>query len=72
MRVDIMVCNKSWNLGLGLSCMDTPPNLITSKRATLTSSCDIAHHFDGVFISNGPGDPTYCTETVHTREYPHL
>ncbi|PHH66975.1 hypothetical protein CDD82_1504 [Ophiocordyceps australis] len=24
-----------------------------------------AHHFDGVFISNGPGDPTHCQETVH-------
>ena len=25
----------------------------------------VAHHFDGVFISNGPGDPTHCQETVH-------
>lgn len=25
----------------------------------------VAHHFDGVFISNGPGDPTHCTETVY-------
>ncbi|KAF2836688.1 small subunit of carbamoyl phosphate synthase [Patellaria atrata CBS 101060] len=25
----------------------------------------IAHHFDGVFISNGPGDPTHCQETVY-------
>ena len=24
----------------------------------------VAHHFDGVFISNGPGDPTHCQETV--------
>ncbi|KAI5292589.1 Multifunctional pyrimidine synthesis protein CAD, partial [Ascosphaera atra] len=23
-----------------------------------------AKHFDGVFISNGPGDPTHCSETV--------
>jgi len=23
-----------------------------------------AHHFDGVFISNGPGDPTHCRETT--------
>ncbi|KAM3416148.1 hypothetical protein BST61_g7756 [Cercospora zeina] len=22
-----------------------------------------AHHFDGVFISNGPGDPTHCRQT---------
>ncbi|KAI5357207.1 Putative carbamoyl-phosphate synthase small subunit domain, glutamine amidotransferase [Septoria linicola] len=22
-----------------------------------------AHHFDGVFISNGPGDPTHCRKT---------
>ena len=22
-----------------------------------------AHHFDGVFISNGPGDPTHCRDT---------
>ena len=26
----------------------------------------VAHHFDGVFISNGPGDPTHCTETVQS------
>ncbi|OAL69884.1 carbamoyl-phosphate synthase subunit arginine-specific small [Trichophyton violaceum] len=26
----------------------------------------VAHHFDGVFISNGPGDPTHCSQTVHT------
>jgi len=25
----------------------------------------VAHHFDGIFISNGPGDPTYCQETVY-------
>lgn len=25
----------------------------------------VAHHFDGVFISNGPGDPTHCTPTVY-------
>ncbi|KAK2742340.1 Multifunctional pyrimidine synthesis protein CAD [Myotisia sp. PD_48] len=25
----------------------------------------VAHHFDGVFISNGPGDPTHCQQTVH-------
>lgn len=25
----------------------------------------IAHHFDGVFISNGPGDPTHCQKTVY-------
>lgn len=24
-----------------------------------------AHHFDGIFISNGPGDPTHCSNTVH-------
>ncbi|KAI5285794.1 Multifunctional pyrimidine synthesis protein CAD [Ascosphaera aggregata] len=24
----------------------------------------VAQHFDGVFISNGPGDPTHCSETV--------
>lgn len=24
----------------------------------------VAHHFDGVFISNGPGDPTHCHDTV--------
>lgn len=23
----------------------------------------VAHHFDGVFISNGPGDPTHCRAT---------
>ncbi|MCJ1372195.1 Multifunctional pyrimidine synthesis protein CAD [Loxospora ochrophaea] len=25
----------------------------------------VAHEFDGVFISNGPGDPTHCQETVY-------
>ncbi|XP_044722074.1 carbamoyl-phosphate synthase small chain, CPSase domain-containing protein [Hirsutella rhossiliensis] len=25
----------------------------------------VAQHFDGVFISNGPGDPTHCQETVY-------
>ncbi|ODV92831.1 hypothetical protein CANCADRAFT_1426 [Tortispora caseinolytica NRRL Y-17796] len=25
----------------------------------------VAHHFDGIFISNGPGDPTHCLSTVH-------
>ncbi|KAK1253096.1 hypothetical protein MKX08_004283 [Trichoderma sp. CBMAI-0020] len=25
----------------------------------------VAHHFDGVFISNGPGDPIHCQETVY-------
>jgi carbamoyl-phosphate synthase small subunit len=25
----------------------------------------IAHHFDGIFISNGPGDPTHCSNTVY-------
>ena len=28
----------------------------------------VAHHFDGVFISNGPGDPTHCQDTIaHLR-----
>lgn len=27
-------------------------------------------HFDGIFISNGPGDPRVCSETItHLREY---
>lgn len=26
----------------------------------------IAHHFDGIFISNGPGDPTHCSATVES------
>lgn len=25
----------------------------------------VAHHFDGVFISNGPGDPTHCQDAVY-------
>ncbi|KAL5604220.1 hypothetical protein BROUX41_002202 [Berkeleyomyces rouxiae] len=25
----------------------------------------VANNFDGVFISNGPGDPTHCHETIH-------
>ena len=25
----------------------------------------VAQHYDGVFISNGPGDPTHCQETVY-------
>lgn len=24
----------------------------------------VSHHFDGVFISNGPGDPTHCQDTI--------
>ncbi|ODQ63643.1 small subunit of carbamoyl phosphate synthase [Nadsonia fulvescens var. elongata DSM 6958] len=26
----------------------------------------VAHHFDGVFISNGPGDPTHCQATIYS------
>ncbi|ODV63384.1 carbamoyl-phosphate synthase (glutamine-hydrolyzing) CPA1 [Ascoidea rubescens DSM 1968] len=26
---------------------------------------NIANNFDGIFISNGPGDPTHCSTTVH-------
>lgn len=26
----------------------------------------VAQNFDGVFISNGPGDPTHCQETIYT------
>lgn len=26
----------------------------------------VSQHFDGVFISNGPGDPTHCQETVYS------
>ena len=34
-----------------------------------TNIAKLAHHFDGVFISNGPGDPTHCQETVyHLRQ----
>ncbi|KAI9711985.1 MAG: Multifunctional pyrimidine synthesis protein CAD [Bogoriella megaspora] len=25
----------------------------------------VAHHFDGIFISNGPGDPTHCQNAVY-------
>ncbi|KAI6781384.1 Carbamoyl-phosphate synthase arginine-specific small chain-like protein [Emericellopsis cladophorae] len=25
----------------------------------------VAQHYDGVFISNGPGDPTHCQDTVY-------
>lgn len=25
----------------------------------------VAHHFDGIFLSNGPGDPTHCSTTVY-------
>ncbi|KAI9710845.1 MAG: Multifunctional pyrimidine synthesis protein CAD [Chrysothrix sp. TS-e1954] len=25
----------------------------------------VSQHFDGIFISNGPGDPTHCQETVY-------
>jgi carbamoylphosphate synthase small subunit len=25
----------------------------------------VAHHFDGLFLSNGPGDPTYATAAVY-------
>ena len=34
-----------------------------------TNIAKLAHHFDGVFISNGPGDPTHCQETIyHLRQ----
>lgn len=26
----------------------------------------VAEHFDGVFISNGPGDPTHCADTIYS------
>lgn len=28
----------------------------------------VAQHYDGVFISNGPGDPTHCQETVYNLQ----
>ncbi|KAK4999947.1 Multifunctional pyrimidine synthesis protein CAD [Elasticomyces elasticus] len=27
---------------------------------------NVVKHFDGIFISNGPGDPTHCQETIHS------
>lgn len=44
---------------------------LVGRGASVTAfPCDypvhkVAHHFDGVFISNGPGDPTHCQETVY-------
>lgn len=29
---------------------------------------DVAHHFDGVFISNGPGDPTHCQAAIQNLQ----
>lgn len=29
---------------------------------------NVAQHFDGVFISNGPGDPTHCRATAHNLQ----
>ncbi|QLG73583.1 hypothetical protein HG535_0F00930 [Zygotorulaspora mrakii] len=43
---------------------------LTSRGANVTvfpydyEIQNIASEFDGIFISNGPGDPTFCTKTV--------
>ncbi|MCJ1240211.1 Multifunctional pyrimidine synthesis protein CAD [Varicellaria rhodocarpa] len=37
---------------------------LTSPKARVLRIQKVAHHFDGVFISNGPGDPTHCQDTV--------
>ncbi|KAK9253592.1 carbamoyl-phosphate synthase small subunit [Lipomyces tetrasporus] len=29
---------------------------------------DVASQFDGIFISNGPGDPTHCAETIYNLQ----
>lgn len=28
--------------------------------------------YDGIFISNGPGDPTMCTETIESLRVRHI
>ncbi|SCU98315.1 LAFA_0G17062g1_1 [Lachancea sp. 'fantastica'] len=30
---------------------------------------EVAHQFDGVFVSNGPGDPALCTSTVEVLKH---
>ncbi|KAK9462084.1 class I glutamine amidotransferase-like protein [Lipomyces oligophaga] len=29
---------------------------------------DVASQFDGIFLSNGPGDPTHCSETIYNLQ----
>ncbi|TAQ86367.1 hypothetical protein B7494_g5331 [Chlorociboria aeruginascens] len=61
MHVAVIDCGVKENIlrslvGRGASATVFPYNFPIHK---------VAHHFDGVFISNGPGDPTHCQETVY-------
>lgn len=61
MHVAVIDCGVKENIlrslvGRGASVTVLPYNFPIHK---------VAHHFDGVFISNGPGDPTHCQETVY-------
>ncbi|KAL9610218.1 MAG: hypothetical protein Q9167_005067 [Letrouitia subvulpina] len=52
-------------------CKENILRSLVSRGASITAFPydypiqNIAHHFDGIFISNGPGDPTHCQETVY-------
>jgi carbamoyl-phosphate synthase small subunit len=61
MHVAVIDCGVKENIlrslvGRGASVTVFPYNFPIHK---------VAHHFDGIFISNGPGDPTHCQETVY-------
>jgi carbamoyl-phosphate synthase small subunit len=61
MHVAVIDCGVKENIlrslvGRGASVTVVPYNFPIHK---------VAHHFDGIFISNGPGDPTHCQETVY-------
>lgn len=61
MHVAVIDCGVKENIlrslvGRGASVTVFPYNFPIHK---------VAHHFDGVFITNGPGDPTHCQETVY-------
>jgi carbamoyl-phosphate synthase small subunit len=61
MHVAVIDCGVKENIlrslvGRGASVTVFPYNFPIHK---------VAHHFDGIFISNGPGDPTHCQETIY-------
>lgn len=61
MHVAVIECGVKENIlrslvGHGASVIVFPNNFPIHK---------VAHHFDGIFISNGPGDPTHCQETIY-------
>jgi carbamoyl-phosphate synthase small subunit len=54
-----------WNI---LRCLTQLGNRVTVLPGTASAEEILAHNPDGVFLSNGPGDPeplTYAQETIH-------